>query len=116
MGRRRRDHRAAIVDRNPIPAVRQDLLEDVAAAIRRQTDVQVLPVSADLSSLEGVRTFADQAVARFASVDILINNAGAIRAGSILAKPDEDWLIDWSLKVFGYMRLACSKIRSIVSW
>lgn len=83
----------------------QGLLEDVAAAIHQRTDVQVLPVSTDLSTLAGVRTFTQLAVKRFGTVDILVNNAGAIRAGSILAKPDADWQEDWSLKVFGYVRL-----------
>lgn len=82
------------------------LLEEVAATVHQQTDVQVLPVSADLSTREGVRSFARAAVNRFGTVDILVNNAGAIRAGSLLAKPDEDWQVDWALKVFGYMRLA----------
>ena len=39
-------------------------------------------------------------------MDILVNNAGAIRPGSLLTKPDADWQVDWSLKVFGYVRLA----------
>jgi 3-oxoacyl-[acyl-carrier protein] reductase len=82
------------------------LLEEVAATIHQQTDVQVLPVSVDLSTLAGVRSFAHAAVRCFGTVDILVNNAGAIRAGSLLAKPDEDWQVDWALKVFGYMRLA----------
>lgn len=83
----------------------QALLEEVATSIHQQTDVQVFPVSRDLSTLEGVRTLAQETVSRFGTVDILINNAGAIRAGSLLAKPDEDWQVDWSLKVFGYIRL-----------
>jgi 3-oxoacyl-[acyl-carrier protein] reductase len=84
----------------------QALLEEVALAIRQQTDTQVLPVPADLSSLEGVRTLVRRTRERFGTVDILVNNAGAIRSGSLLSKPDEDWLTDWSLKVFGYIRLA----------
>jgi 3-oxoacyl-[acyl-carrier protein] reductase len=84
----------------------QALLEEFAATLHQQTDVQVLPVSEDLSTLAGVRNFVQQAVRRFGTVDILINNAGAIRAGSLLTKPDADWQTDWDLKVFGYMRLA----------
>jgi NAD(P)-dependent dehydrogenase (short-subunit alcohol dehydrogenase family) len=84
----------------------QALLEKVAVAIRQQSDTQILPVSADLSSLEGVRTLVRHTQEHFGTVDILVNNAGAIRSGSLLSKPDEDWLVDWSLKVFGYMRLA----------
>jgi 3-oxoacyl-[acyl-carrier protein] reductase len=84
----------------------QALLEEVALAIRQQTDTQVLPVPADLSSLDGVRTLVRHTREHFGTVDILVNNAGAIRSGSLLSKPDEDWLTDWSLKVFGYIRLA----------
>jgi NAD(P)-dependent dehydrogenase (short-subunit alcohol dehydrogenase family) len=84
----------------------QALLEEVALTIRQQTDTQVLPVAADLSSLDGVRTLVHRTREHFGTVDILVNNAGAIRSGSLLSKPDEDWLTDWSLKVFGYIRLA----------
>jgi NAD(P)-dependent dehydrogenase (short-subunit alcohol dehydrogenase family) len=84
----------------------QALLEEVALAIRQQTDTQVLAVPADLSSLEGVRALVRRTREYFGTVDILVNNAGAIRSGSLLSKPDEDWLTDWSLKVFGYIRLA----------
>lgn len=84
----------------------QTLLEEVAVSIRQRSDTQVLPVSADLSTLEGVQALVRQTREQFHTVDILVNNAGAIRSGSLLSKPDEDWLVDWSLKVFGYIRLA----------
>jgi NAD(P)-dependent dehydrogenase (short-subunit alcohol dehydrogenase family) len=83
----------------------QSLLEEVAAALRQRTDVQVLPVAADLSTLAGVQTLVRATLHQFGSVDILVNNAGAIRPGSLLSKPDEDWQTDWALKVFGYVRL-----------
>ena len=82
-----------------------EMLEAVAADLQERHDVRVLPVSADLSSLDGVRSLVQKTVSHFSTVDILINNAGAIRAGSLFDKPDEDWHTDWSLKVFGYMRL-----------
>lgn len=82
-----------------------DLLEAVAEDLQQRHDVRVLPVSTDLSSLDGVQRLVRQTIGRFSTVDILVNNAGAIRAGSLLAKPDEDWHTDWSLKVFGYIRL-----------
>lgn len=80
-------------------------LEHLAATIHEHTKVQVLPVTADLSTLAGVRSFVRQTVSRFGTVDIVVNNAGAIRPGSLLSKPDEDWQTDWALKVFGYIRL-----------
>ena len=83
----------------------QALLEDVATDIRRRTDVQALPVAADLSTLPGVQTLVRETLHYFGTVDILVNNAGAIRPGSLLTKPDADWQEDWALKVFGYIRL-----------
>lgn len=83
-----------------------DALTAVADTIRQRSDAQVLPVSVDLSTLEGVRTLVQQTLTHFKTVDILVNNAGAIRPGSLLTKPDADWQEDWSLKVFGYIRLA----------
>ena len=80
-------------------------LEAAAGDINRETGVQVLPVGADLSTLSGVQTFIAAAKERFGKVDILINCAGAIRGGSILAKPDADWQEDWDLKLFGYVRM-----------
>jgi NAD(P)-dependent dehydrogenase (short-subunit alcohol dehydrogenase family) len=83
----------------------QALLAEVAATLQQHTDVQVLPVAADLSTLEGVQTLVRTTLSHFGSIDILVNNAGAIRPGSLLSKPDEDWPTDWALKVFGYVRL-----------
>jgi 3-oxoacyl-[acyl-carrier protein] reductase len=83
----------------------QALLAEVATVLQRRTDVQVLPVVADLSTLEGVQTLVRTTLSHFGTVDILVNNAGAIRPGSLLSKPDEDWQSDWALKVFGYIRL-----------
>ena len=45
-------------------------------------------------------------VAEFGRVDILVNNAGSARPGDFLELPDEAWLDDWTLKFFGYMRMA----------
>ena len=83
----------------------QTLLTEVATTLHQRTDVQALPLAADLSTLEGVRSLVQETVKRFGSIDILVNNAGAIRPGSLLSKPDADWQEDWSLKVFGYIRL-----------
>jgi 3-oxoacyl-[acyl-carrier protein] reductase len=83
----------------------QSRLEEVATAIRQHHDVDVHPIAADLSTLAGVQKLVREATAHFHGLDILVNNAGAIRPGSLLTKPDEDWQLDWSLKVYGYIRL-----------
>jgi len=43
---------------------------------------------------------------RFGHVDILVNNAGSARTGEFLKLSDETWLADWTLKFFGYVRMA----------
>jgi 3-oxoacyl-[acyl-carrier protein] reductase len=80
-------------------------LERVADGIRRRCKVRVLPVAADLSTARGVQSFVDQAMVYFHAIDILVNVAGAIRPGSLTTKPIEEWHEDWSLKVFGYIRM-----------
>lgn len=37
--------------------------------------------------------------------DVLVNNAGAIKAGRLADLSMEDWRIGWDLKVFGYIHL-----------
>lgn len=63
-------------------------------------------VAADLRTLAG----CDQVFARvndqFKRCDVLINCAGATRAGDFLAIPDEAWLDGFALKFFGAVRLS----------
>jgi len=81
-------------------------LEEAADAIRRETRQAVEIVAADLSRLEGVERAAAAAVQRLGRLDVLVNNAGAIKAGDFLAIPDEEWMTGWSLKLLGYIRMA----------
>jgi len=45
-------------------------------------------------------------VAAYGRLDVLVNNAGAIKGGDFLALPDEEWMTGWSLKLLGYVRMA----------
>lgn len=83
----------------------EELLNQVAMEIRRRSGVEVMPVVADLTTLEGVRTLVRSAIDHFGRVDILVSSAGGMRGGSIFTKPDADWSADLSLKLMGYMRL-----------
>jgi NAD(P)-dependent dehydrogenase (short-subunit alcohol dehydrogenase family) len=80
-------------------------LETAAEELRNGSNVEVLIVPVDLSKNEGVDKLVRQAIEHFERIDILINNAGAIRPGTILTKPDGDWQVDWALKIFGYVRM-----------
>ena len=81
-------------------------LDDAAARIRQATGGQPLCVPGDLSTLAGVEAAVTATRNRFNRIDILINNAGAIRGGDFLEIPDAQWSEDWSLKLLGYIRMA----------
>ncbi|MBD5633419.1 MAG: SDR family oxidoreductase [Candidatus Eremiobacteraeota bacterium] len=73
-------------------------LEAVASACR---NVAVRPLPADLSVREEIARVAEVA----GPLDVLVNNAGAIPAGDLLAVDDARWRSAWDLKVFGYLNL-----------
>src|SRR5687768_14331715 len=52
---------------------------------------RVLPVVADLSQADGVKTVIDRTVAAFGGLDILVNNIGLAGGGTLLETSDEQW-------------------------
>jgi len=84
----------------------QAALDDAVSGIRKATGQSVEAISADLSTLEGVQWTAAEALRRLGRLDVLINNAGAIKGGDFLTMPDEEWTSGWSLKLLGYIRMA----------
>jgi NAD(P)-dependent dehydrogenase (short-subunit alcohol dehydrogenase family) len=76
-------------------------LEQLQKDIRTQHHVQVDLHPGDLSSTQSMIALA-QAVG---DVDILINNAGDIPAGTIEALTDAEWRRGFDLKLFGYINL-----------
>ena len=78
-----------------------DLLLRLAQQLRDANGVTVHTYAADLSSDAG-RTAL---IRDCPEVDILINNAGDIPAGSIDSIDDASWRAGWDLKVFGYISL-----------
>ena len=78
-----------------------DLLEETAAALSRGSPGRVRTQVADLSRQDG-RVALSNAVE---TPDILINNAGAVRAGRLCDLGTDAIREDWDLKVFGYIHL-----------
>lgn len=76
-------------------------LEATRSALSQNTDVRINIFSADLSEKGGI----DRLIDMYPNVDILINNAGAIPAGSLLVISDEQWRAGWELKVFGFINM-----------
>ena len=68
-------------------------LAEAAAELRRLTtgDDRVLPVVADVATVDGVERVVSNCVGRFGGLDILINNVGAARGTGIVDTTDADW-------------------------
>ena len=80
-------------------------LAAAAKAVGAQGGPGPLTVAGDLRTLAGCQQVFDRVNERFKRCDILINNAGATRAGNFLELPDEAWLDGYALKFFGAVRL-----------
>jgi 3-oxoacyl-[acyl-carrier protein] reductase len=64
--------------------------ERQVAAVRGSGD-GVLAVQADLGTADGARTLIERAVDAFGGIDVLVNNVGVARGGTLLDTPDEEW-------------------------
>ena len=64
-----------------------------------------LAINADLRKLEGVQQVFDTVKAKFGRCDVLVNSAGATKAGNFVDLPDEAWMDGYALKLFGCVRM-----------
>jgi 3-oxoacyl-[acyl-carrier protein] reductase len=76
-------------------------LEQAAAAIRGAYPVEIRTSALDLSDAASRGRF----VAGCGEIDVLVNNAGSIPAGTIEDIDDAAWRAAWDLKVFGYIAM-----------
>ena len=63
-------------------------------------------VAGDLRTLVACEQLFARVNERFARCDVLVNNAGATRAGAFVDLPDAVWLEGYALKFFGCVRLS----------
>jgi len=85
-----------------------DLRAELLAA-HEGLSVDVLEM--DMRSENACRKVAEAA----GHVDILINNAGDVPAGSVLDIDEERWRRAWDLKIFGYINLAREIYRDMIA-
>jgi NAD(P)-dependent dehydrogenase (short-subunit alcohol dehydrogenase family) len=64
-----------------------------------------LPIVVDLRKLDGCLAVHKQVQDKFKRCDILVNCAGATKAGNFVDLPDEAWLDGYALKFFGCVRM-----------
>ncbi|HKV55820.1 MAG TPA: SDR family NAD(P)-dependent oxidoreductase [Candidatus Binataceae bacterium] len=84
----------------------QQALDETVSAVGHGARERIDAVAADLMQAEAIRRVVARCVERFGRVDILVNNAGSARPGDFLQLTDEAWMDDWTLKFFGYVRMA----------
>ncbi len=81
---------------------------NLAVAARRIVEdgaPEPVAVAGDLRSLAGCEAVHGVVAERFGRCDVLVNSAGATRAGSFLAQPDEEWQDGFALKFYSCVRL-----------
>ena len=81
--------------------------DNLAAAAKAIAAVgpEPMAVAGDLRELAACEQVFNRVIERFKRCDILINCAGATRAGNFFQLPDAAWLDGYALKFFGCVRL-----------
>jgi NAD(P)-dependent dehydrogenase (short-subunit alcohol dehydrogenase family) len=85
-------------------ARRRDRLDAVAGAARDAGAPATSVVAADLADGDALRSALTALVDELGGVDVLVNNAGASRAGTIESVDDDAWRESFDLKLMGYVR------------
>src|SRR3979490_1057232 len=81
-------------------------LAAAAKTIVETGGAEPMTVAADLRTLAGCQQVFEQVDKRFSRCDVLVNCAGATRAGDFLGLADDLWLDGFALKFFGAVRLS----------
>src|SRR5271165_2017238 len=84
----------------------REALDETVALARGRDGARVEAAQADLNQPEDVKRVVSRCVEAFGKIDILVNNAGSARPGDFQKLTDDEWLEDWNLKFFGYVRMA----------
>ncbi len=80
-------------------------VKEAAAAISKETGNQVVPVAADVATVEGCNAFVAQTVAAFGGLDILVTNAGGPPPGTFETTGDDKWTVAFNLTLMSVVRL-----------
>ena len=64
-----------------------------------------LAINTDLRKLEGCQQAFNTVKEKFNRCDVLVNSAGATKAGNFVDLPDDAWMDGYALKLFGCVRM-----------
>ncbi len=76
-----------------------------ADAIAATGATKPVTVAADLREIKGCEAVFDAVRTKLGRCDVLVNSAGATKAGAFLQQPDSDWQDGFALKFYGAVRL-----------
>ena len=88
----------------------QARIDEAAQKLRAETGGEVLPVVADLSTLQGCRHFIESAVQHFGALDILVTNAGGPRSGPVTSFDDAAWQEALQLNLLSTVRMVSAAL------
>lgn len=92
---------------NIVPiARRMEKLEEVAADLRADYGVEVLPIRCDITQTEMVEDVVTKVMERFGRIDILINNAGTGAVAPAEDITDEQFDNEMKIDLFGTFKMA----------
>jgi NAD(P)-dependent dehydrogenase (short-subunit alcohol dehydrogenase family) len=80
-------------------------LTAAADRIKAAGAIAAVTVAGDLRTLEACQRVHAVVQEKFRRCDVLVNSAGATRAGAFLAQPDEQWHDGFALKFYSCVRL-----------
>jgi NAD(P)-dependent dehydrogenase (short-subunit alcohol dehydrogenase family) len=79
--------------------------EESAAQVRAK-GVRAIAVQCDIADAASVRAAADRVAAELGVADVLVNNAGILRAGSLATIAEADWHALMNVNLTGYLLCA----------
>ena len=92
---------------NIVPIARRlEKLEEVAASIRADFGVEVLPLRCDITSTEQVEDVVAKALERFGRIDVLVNNAGTGAVAPAEEITDAQFENEFQIDLFGSFKVA----------
>ncbi len=89
-----------------VVARRQNMIDEVAAAISAEYGVKTLALRCDITDTAAVDAMVDAALAAFGRIDILINNAGTGAVAPAEDITDEQFDNEMNVDLFGSFRVA----------
>ena len=83
---------------------REGLLNDAVAALTKAGSV--MGIIGDITQPADAQKWVDETVKKFGGIDVLVNNAGSARPGSLAELPESAWQEQFDLNLFTPIRLA----------